>query len=88
MVIESKSPATRNSSDHVGQLHTLTTIDTQELKTQGASCIGGFGQTDGWRKFELRIPQSQGATYIRGVSYIRDKTVFFPSVCRPAIFGT
>ena len=43
--------------------------------TRGASCIGGFGQTDGRRKFELGIPQSRGASYIRGVSYIRDKTV-------------
>ena len=39
------------------------------VKTQGASSIGGFGQTDGQRKFELGIPQS------RGVSFIRDKTV-------------
>ena len=45
------------------------------VKTQGASCIRGFGQTDGRRKFELGIPQSRGASYIRGVSYIRDKTV-------------
>ena len=45
------------------------------VKTWGASCIGGFGQTDGRRKFELGIPQSRGASYIRGVSYIRDKTV-------------
>ena len=29
---ESKSQATRNSSDHVGLLHTLSTIDTQESK--------------------------------------------------------
>ena len=46
-----------------------------KVKTQSASCIGGFGQTDGRRKFELRIPQSRGAAYIRGASYIRDKTV-------------
>ena len=46
------------------------------VKTWGASCIRGFGQTDGWRKFELGIPQSRGATYIRGTAYIRDKTVF------------
>ena len=45
------------------------------VKTQGASCIRGFGQTDGRRKFELGIPQSRGASYIRGVPYIRDKTV-------------
>ena len=45
------------------------------VKTQGASCIRGFGQTDGRRKFELGIPKSLGAPYIRGVSYIRDKTV-------------
>ena len=46
-----------------------------KVKTRGASCIGGFGQTDGWRKFELGIPQSGGASYIRGAYYIRDKTV-------------
>ena len=68
---ESKSQATRSSSDHVGLLNTLSTI-----KTRGASCIVGFGQTDGQRKFELGIPKSRGASYIRGVSYIRDKTVF------------
>ena len=47
----------------------------QKVKTRGASCIGGFGQTDGRRKFELGIPQSRGAAYIRGASYIWDKTV-------------
>ena len=72
---ESKSQATRSSSDHVGLLRTLSTIATQKVKTRGASCIGGFGQTDGRRKFELGIPQSRGASYIRGVSYIRDKMV-------------
>ena len=46
-----------------------------KVKTRGAACIGGFGQTDGRRKFELGIPQSRGAAYIRGASYIRDKTV-------------
>ena len=35
------------------------------VKTQGASCIRGFGQTDGRRKFGLGIPQSRGASYIR-----------------------
>ena len=45
------------------------------VKTQGASCIGGFCQTDGRRKFELGVPKSRGAPYIRGASYIRDKTV-------------
>ena len=45
------------------------------VKTRGASCIRGFGQTDGRRKFELGIPQSRGVSYIRGASYIRDKTV-------------
>ena len=46
-----------------------------KVKTRGASCIGGFGQTDGRRKFKLGIPQSLGASYIRGAPYIRDKTV-------------
>ena len=46
-----------------------------KVKTRGASCIGGFGQTDGRRKFELGIPQSRGASDIRGAAYIRDKTV-------------
>ena len=56
-----------------------------KVKTRGASCIGGFGQTDGRRKFELGIPQSRGVSYIRGASYIRDKTVYkdlkFASAC-------
>ena len=47
-----------------------------KVKTWGASCIGGFGQTDGRRKFELGNPPSRGVSYIRGGSYIRDKTVF------------
>ena len=55
-----------------------------KVKTRGASCIGGFGQTDGQRKFELGIPQSRGAPYIRGASYIRDKTV---GISRPKLFG-
>ena len=46
-----------------------------KVKTRGASCIGGFGQTEGRRKFERGIPQSRCASYIRGASYIRDKTV-------------
>ena len=46
------------------------------VKTQGASCIRGFGQTDGRRKFGLGIPHIRGAPYIRGASYIRDKTVY------------
>ena len=46
-----------------------------KVKTRGASCIGGFGQTNGRWKFELGIPQSRGASYIGGASYIRDKTV-------------
>ena len=67
---ESKSQATRRSSDHVGLFHTLSTIDTQRVKTEGASCIGDFGRTDGRKKFELEIPKSWGASYIRGASYI------------------
>ena len=51
-----------------------------KVKTRGASCIGGFGQTDGRRKFELGIPQSRGAPYIRGASYIRDKTVLIHAI--------
>ena len=46
-----------------------------KVKTRGVSRNGGFGQTDGRRKFELGIPQSRGAPYIRGATYIRDKTV-------------
>ena len=72
---ESKSPATWSSSDHVGLLHTLSTVDTQESKLRVRLVLEVFGQTDGRRKFELGIPQSRGATYIRGVSYIRDKMV-------------
>ena len=64
-----------SSSDHVGLLHTLSTIDTQ-----GASCIGGFGQTDGRRKFELGISKSRHVSYIRGASYIREKTVIIENL--------
>ena len=45
------------------------------VKTQGASCNGGFGQTGGQRKFKLGIPKSRVAAYVRGASYIREKTV-------------
>ena len=72
---ESKSQANRSSSDHVG-------LQQSTLKTRGAPCIWGFGQTDGRRKFELGIPQSRGAPYIRGVAYIRDKTVCFAFLCQ------
>ena len=85
---ESKSQATWSSSDHVGLLHTLSTIDTQKVKTQGASCIGGFGQTDGQRKSELGISQSQGAPYIRGASYIRDNTVIWLQCIKDFFFST
>ena len=51
---ESKSQATRSSPHHIGLLHTLSTIDTQ-----GASCIGGLGQTDGenlsWEFLKVRV---------------------------------
>ena len=53
------------------------------VKTWGASCIGGFGQTDGPRKFELGIPQSRGASHIRGASYIRDKRIIILWQCFP-----
>ena len=46
------------------------------VKTLGSSCTGGFGQTDGRRKFKLGIPKSRDVSYIRGASYIREKTVF------------
>ena len=52
------------------------------VKTRGVSCIGGFGQTDGQRKFELGIPQSRGVSYIRGASYIGDKTVISTTLGR------
>ena len=54
------------------------------VKTQGASCIGGFGQTDGQRKFELGIPKTRGSSCISGASHIRDKMViklFFHGLC-------
>ena len=70
-----KSQATRSSSDHVGLLHTFFKNRHSRVKTQGVSCIGGFGQTYGQRKFQLGIPQNWGAPYIRGPSYIREKTV-------------
>ena len=70
---ESKSQATRSSLDHVGLLHTLSTIDIQESKL-GCVLYWRFWP-NWWRKFELGIPQSRGASYIRGGSYIRDKTV-------------
>ena len=72
---ESKSQATRSSSDHVGLLHTFVNNRHSRVKTPGAPCIGGFGQTHDRRKFELGIPQSRGSSHIRGASYIRDKTV-------------
>ena len=70
-------------SGHLEQLgpcgYTSHFVNTRHsrVKTQGASCIGDLGQTDGRRKFELGIPQSRGAPYIRNESYIRDKTVIY-----------
>ena len=60
-----------------GSTSQLVNNQHSRVKTQGATCIGGFGQTDGWRKLELGIPKSRGGPYIRGESYIRDKTVYF-----------
>ena len=54
---------------------TLCQQSTLRFKTRDASCIGGFGQTDGRRKFEPGISTSRDASYIRGASYIRQKTV-------------
>ena len=71
---ESKSQATRSSIGPCGSTSHFVNNRHSKVKTQGASCIGGFGQTDGRRKFELGIPQSQGASYIGGAFYIRDKT--------------
>ena len=59
----------------MGLLYTFVNNRHSRVKTQGASCIGGIGQTDVQRKFELGIPKSQGAPYIRDATYIRDKTV-------------
>ena len=53
---------------------------TLKSQNSGASCIGGFGQTDGRRKFD---PQSRGAAYIRGASYIREKTVLIHTGINP-----
>ena len=50
---------------------TLVNSRHSRVKTQGMSCIGDFGQTDGQRKFELGIPKCSGASYIRGAPYIR-----------------
>ena len=49
----------------------------QRLVMQICECrqFANIKETDGRRKFELGIPQSRGASYIRGVSYIRDKVV-------------
>ena len=45
-------------------------------------------ETDGQRKFELGIPQRQGATYIRGAPYIRDKTVIWLQCIKDFFFST
>ena len=72
---ESKSQATPSSLDHVGILSHFVNNRHSRVKTQGASCIGGFGQTDDQRKFDLGIPKRRGVSYIRGTSYIREKMV-------------
>ena len=73
---ESKSQATRSRSDHDTSVYfTPRQQSTLRVKAQGTSCIGGFSQTDGWRKLELEIPKSRGASCIRASSYIRVKMV-------------
>ena len=49
--------ATRSGSHHVGLLHTLSTIDTQESKLS-VSCIGGYGQTENstWEFPKVGVP--------------------------------
>ena len=74
---ESKSQATRSSSDHVGLLnnwHNCQQLTPKESKLR-VRLVMEVLQTDGRRKFELGIPPSWGARYIRGASYIRDKMV-------------
>ena len=72
---ESKSEATRSSSDHVGLLHTLSTIDT--LKSQNSGCVLYWSFWPNWWSEKIRAgnSQSRGVSYIRCAYYIRDKKV-------------
>ena len=47
------------------------------LKSQNSGCVlyWRFWPTDGRRKFELGIPQSRGASYIRGALILETRTV-------------
>ena len=72
---ESKSQATRSNSDHVGLLHTLSTIDTQESKLGVHLVLEVLAKLMVGENSSWEFPQSRGASYIRGTPYIRDKTV-------------
>ena len=71
---ESKSQATRSSSDHVVLLHTLSTIDTQESKLGVRLVFEVLVKLMVREKSSWEFPKV--ASYIRGAAYIRDKTVF------------
>ena len=75
---QSKSQTTQSSSDHVLMWVYFTLCQQLTLKSQNSGCILYWRfWPNWWRKFELGIPLSWGATYIRGASYIRDKTVIY-----------
>ena len=80
---ESTSQVTRSSSDHVGLLHTLSTINTPESKL-GARLVLGFLAKLLEKMRAGNFPKSS-ASYIRCASYIRDKTgTNFKKIIRPS----
>ena len=87
-VTHGESRATQNSLDHVGPggstSHIVNNWPSQysqhsQVKTKGASCIGGLSQTDGLGKFKLGMLKSQGVSCIGAASGITDLTVVWAS---------
>ena len=61
---------------------------TLQVKTWGASCIGGFGQNDGLGKLKPGMLKSRGAPCIRGASCIGDLMVVCNDLCCSSTGGS
>ena len=63
----------RSSLDHLGLLHTLSTIEAQELKLRVCFLLEAL--VNWLTKVKVGISKSRSAAYIISACYIKDKTV-------------
>ena len=74
---ELKSQATWSCSNHVGLLHILSTIDTQNSKLGVRLVLEVLAKL--MEKIRAGNSPKSGCPYIRGATYVRDKTVIHVS---------